>query len=80
MFPDTDELYKCDLVLLAMGFLGPEKSVVKELSIDCDPRSNMKTPPNKYNTSVPKVYAAGDCRLVCHCASCDLILGTVTFF
>ena len=47
-----------------MGFLGPEKSIVKELNMECDPRSNMKTPKNKYHTSVPKVYAAGDCRFV----------------
>ena len=64
LFTGSEKLYPCDLVLLAMGFLGPEKSVVKELNIDCDPRSNMKTPKDKYQTSVPKVYAAGDCRLV----------------
>lgn len=62
LFAGSEEFYKCDLVLLAMGFLGPEKSVIKELNMDCDPRSNMKTPKNKYHTSVPKVYAAGDCR------------------
>lgn len=58
----TEQLYKCDLVLLAMGFLGPERTVVDQLNMNCDPRSNMKTPQDKYNTSVPKVYAAGDCR------------------
>lgn len=52
-----------------MGFLGPEKSVIKELGIDCDPRSNMKTPADKYNTSMPKVYAAGDCRYLFYIVS-----------
>ncbi|XP_067951479.1 uncharacterized protein [Watersipora subatra] len=60
--PGTEELYKCDLVLLAMGFLGPEQAVIKQLNMECDPRSNMKTPKDQYATSVPKVYAAGDCR------------------
>lgn len=58
----TEQVFKCDLILLAMGFLGPERAIVKELSLDCDPRSNMKTPTNKYITSIDKVYAAGDCR------------------
>lgn len=62
VFSGTEETFKCDLVLLAMGFLGPERSVVNELKLECDPRSNMKTPMDKYNTSVENVYAAGDCR------------------
>ena len=55
-------MYKCDLVLLAMGFLGPERVIVKELDLDCDPRSNIRTPKDQYKTCVDKVYAAGDCR------------------
>ena len=47
------------MVLLAMGFLGPEKDIIKELSLDEDPRSNIDTPKGNYKTSVPKVYAAG---------------------
>lgn len=42
-----------------MGFLGPEKTVLKELSLNEDPRSNIDTPKEDYKTSVPKVYAAG---------------------
>jgi len=60
--PDSEQIYKCDMVLLAMGFLGPEKELINQLSLDQDPRSNIETPRNKYNTSVPNVYAAGDCR------------------
>ena len=56
---DTEKVYKCDLVLLAMGFLGPEKTVINELSLNQDPRSNVQTPVGKYCTSVARVYAAG---------------------
>ncbi|ESO94104.1 hypothetical protein LOTGIDRAFT_239527 [Lottia gigantea] len=60
--PGSEKTYKCDMILLAMGFLGPERKIVEELSIDLDPRGNLQTPKHKYATSVPKVYAAGDCR------------------
>jgi glutamate synthase (NADPH/NADH) len=42
-----------------MGFLGPERYVATELDLDLDPRSNYETPNGKYNTSIPKVFAAG---------------------
>lgn len=60
--PDSEKIYKCDLVLLAMGFLGPEKYISSELDLVLDPRSNYQTPSGFYHTSVPKVFAAGDCR------------------
>lgn len=47
------------MVLLAMGFLGPEKKIVDELKAKLDPRGNLETPQNKYSTSIPSVYAAG---------------------
>jgi NADPH-dependent glutamate synthase beta subunit-like oxidoreductase len=46
-------------VLLAMGFLGPEKYISSELDLVMDPRSNYQTPNGFYHTSVPKVFAAG---------------------
>jgi glutamate synthase (NADPH/NADH) len=46
-------------VLLAMGFLGPEKYISSELDLTLDPRSNYQTPSGHYQTSVPKVFAAG---------------------
>lgn len=52
-------MYECDLVLLAMGFLGPENHVIEELKLAQDPRSNIRTPKGKYSSSVPRVYAAG---------------------
>ncbi|XP_005109373.2 putative glutamate synthase [NADPH] [Aplysia californica] len=60
--PGSEKSYKCDLVLLAMGFLGPERKIVEELSVDLDPRGNLETPKGKYSTSIPNLYAAGDCR------------------
>lgn len=60
--PDSEKVYKCDLVLLAMGFLGPEKYIASELDLHLDPRSNIDTPKGLYSTSVPRVFAAGGKR------------------
>lgn len=57
--PNSEKVYKCDLVLLAMGFLGPEKYIATEVNIELDERGNYKTPAGKYRTSIPGVYAAG---------------------
>ncbi|XP_070159139.1 uncharacterized protein [Polyergus mexicanus] len=59
---NSEKVYKCDLVLLAMGFLGPEKYIATELNAQLDERGNYKTPAGKYRTSLPGIYAAGDCR------------------
>jgi len=42
-----------------MGFVGPEKSILKELSLSQDPRGNIDASNVKYLTSVPRVYTAG---------------------
>ena len=57
--PGSEKVFKCDLVLLALGFLGPERYIVNELQMDQDARSNIETPAGKYATSVPRVFAAG---------------------
>ncbi|KAF2084403.1 glutamate synthase [Saccharata proteae CBS 121410] len=57
----SEQYFAADLVLLSMGFLGPEDKVMGG-SIEKDARKNVKTPPGKYNTNVPGVFAAGDCR------------------
>lgn len=57
--PGSEKVYKCDLVLLAMGFLGPEKYIATELETKLDERGNYQTPSGKYATSLPGVYAAG---------------------
>jgi glutamate synthase (NADPH/NADH) small chain len=57
----SDFVLKADLVLLAMGFLGPNQDdVIEELSLDTDERSNITT--TNYHTSKEGVFSAGDCR------------------
>ena len=58
----SEELIEADLVLLAMGFLGPEEYVGNVLGIEQDARSNFKAAHGKYETNEPGVFAAGDCR------------------
>ena len=60
--PGTEQTRPAQLVLLAMGFLGPEQALLKELRIETDARSNIKAEHEKYTTSVKGVFAAGDCR------------------
>ncbi len=60
--PDSERTFECDLVLLAMGFLGPESIIAEQLGVTLDPRSNYKAEHENYRTSVDKVFAAGDCR------------------
>ena len=60
--PGTETLYKADLVLLAMGFLGPEETLVPQLGLETDARLNFKAEQGRYATNVEKVFAAGDCR------------------
>ena len=60
--PGTEKVLPAQLVLLAMGFLGPEQALLKDLNLETDPRTNIKAEYGKYATSVPGVFAAGDCR------------------
>ena len=54
---------KADLVLLAMGFLGPNKpGLVEQAGVEIDPRTNVKANTLDYKTSVAKVFSAGDMR------------------
>jgi glutamate synthase (NADPH/NADH) small chain len=61
--PGSEFELKADLVLLAMGFLGPVHSgLLEQLQIAKDPRGNVAADTDSYRTSVPKVFAAGDMR------------------
>ncbi|MDP1750190.1 MAG: glutamate synthase subunit beta [Reyranella sp.] len=54
---------KADLVLLAMGFLGPRRpGMVEQAGVALDPRGNIAANVADYKTSVPKLFAAGDMR------------------
>jgi glutamate synthase (NADPH) small chain len=60
--PGTEKTRPAQLVLLAMGFLGPEQPLLEQLGIERDPRTNIKADYGKYSTSIKGVFAAGDCR------------------
>ena len=60
--PGTERVVPTQLVLLAMGFLGPEQPLLEALGVERDPRTNIKAEHGKFSTSIPKVFAAGDCR------------------
>ncbi|HEY1847755.1 MAG TPA: glutamate synthase small subunit [Opitutaceae bacterium] len=60
--PGTEKVRPAQLVLLAMGFLGPEQPLLKAFGVTTDVRSNVKADYEKYSTSIPGVFAAGDCR------------------
>ncbi len=58
----TEQVRPTQLVLLAMGFLGPEQTLLEKLGIERDSRTNIKAEFGKYSTSIKGVFAAGDCR------------------
>ncbi len=58
--PGTAQTIGADLVLLAMGFLGPEPALPKAFGCELDARGTLRTGPDRM-TSVPGVFAAGDC-------------------
>ena len=58
----TEQDIKADLVFLALGFLGPETFIAEAFGLECDNRSNILASQSDYCTSVPGVFAAGDCR------------------
>jgi glutamate synthase (NADPH) small chain len=60
--PGSEQVLPAQLVLLAMGFLGPEQPLLDALGVERDARSNVKADYDKYTTSIPGVFAAGDCR------------------
>jgi glutamate synthase (NADPH/NADH) small chain len=61
--PGTEFELKADLVLLALGFLGPVQSgLIEDLGLKLDPRGNVEAASNDFKTSEPGVFAAGDCR------------------
>jgi glutamate synthase (NADPH/NADH) small chain len=60
--PGSEKVWPAQIVLLAMGFLGPEEQLVKALGVATDERSNAKADFGKFSTSVKGVFAAGDAR------------------
>lgn len=60
--PGSEKVYPAQLVLLALGFTGPESQLLDQLGVERDERSNAKAEYGKYATNVPGVFAAGDMR------------------
>ncbi|MCB0436386.1 MAG: glutamate synthase subunit beta [Mangrovimonas sp.] len=60
--PGTEKEWPCDLVLLALGFLGSEKSLAEQFGVEMDERANIKASDTNYQTNLPKVFTAGDMR------------------
>jgi glutamate synthase (NADPH/NADH) small chain len=60
--PGSEQVRPAQLVLLAMGFLGPEDTVLNGLGIERDARSNAKAEHGSFTTNVEGVFAAGDMR------------------
>ena len=59
---DSEQKWPCGLVLLALGFLGPEQGLLQQMNIRTDERSNAMAEYGKYMTNVEGVFAAGDSR------------------
>ena len=57
----SEKEWPCDLVLLALGFTGPEKSLPEQFGLSFDERGNIKGE-NNYQTNKKAIFTAGDCR------------------
>ena len=60
--PGSEQVLPAQLVLIAMGFTGPEQTLLKEIGLSVDARSNIKAEFEQYTTNIKGVFAAGDCR------------------
>ncbi len=58
----TEKVWPADLVLLSMGFVGPEHYASDAVNLDYDEHSNYQAEHGQYTTNVESVFAAGDCR------------------
>ena len=58
----SEKIWEADLILLSMGFLGPEQYLGEAAGIATDPRSNYQAQYNQFKTNQDGIFAAGDCR------------------
>ena len=56
----TETVVEADLVLIAAGFLGTQKYIADAFGVELNARTNVATEPEQYQTSVAKVFTAGD--------------------
>uniref|UniRef100_A0A7S3LL65 4Fe-4S ferredoxin-type domain-containing protein n=2 Tax=Aplanochytrium stocchinoi TaxID=215587 RepID=A0A7S3LL65_9STRA len=60
--PGTEKNIPADLVLLAMGFVGPETTLIEKFGLEQDKLGNIKAEYGEYTTSKDGIFSAGDCR------------------
>lgn len=60
--PGSEREWPADLVVISMGFVAPETSIINKLGLDVDQRNNIHADYGDYRTNVEGVFAAGDCR------------------
>lgn len=60
--PGTEKEWDCDMVLLALGFIGSEKTLAEQFGITMDFRTNIKASVKDYKTNIPGIFTAGDMR------------------
>ena len=60
--PGSEKIVPAQLVLLALGFSGPEGQLLDQLGVEKDARSNARAEYGRYATSISGVFAAGDMR------------------
>ncbi|MBD0778658.1 glutamate synthase subunit beta [Maribacter sp. ANRC-HE7] len=58
----TEKEWKCELVLLALGFTGSEMTIAEQLGLEADPRTNIKASEKDYMSNIPGIFVAGDQR------------------
>ena len=58
----SEQEWPCQLIMLALGFSGPEQVIAQELGLGCDKRSNFAAEYGQYATNIDGIFAAGDCR------------------
>ena len=60
--PGTEQTWAAQLVLLALGFRGPEQSLAQQFGVETGPRTNIEAEYGRFTTNVPGIFAAGDAR------------------
>ena len=60
--PGTERIWPAQIILISMGFLGPEDSLLKQLGIEQDGRTNVKADYGKFETNIKGIFTAGDMR------------------
>ncbi|WCO02132.1 glutamate synthase subunit beta [Psychroserpens ponticola] len=60
--PNTEKEWNCDLVLLALGFTGAEKTLAEQFGLEMDYRTNIKATTKNYATNMKGIFTAGDMR------------------